>query len=352
MMLSVEEKKYYDRQLKLEGFGEAAQLKLKNARVLVIGAGGLGCPVLQYLVGAGVGFITITDHDVVSEHNLHRQILFTVDDIGKSKAIIAKEKLQKLNPHITINSSARKLEADNAINMISSYDVIIDGSDNFTTRYLVNDACVMANKPFISGSISTHTAQISVFNFEDGPTYRCLFPEPPAEGEIPTCAEAGVLGALAGIAGTMLANEAIKLITQTGKILKGELLTFDILQNSFHTFSFRLNPENKKINSIQQENIACTIVNKISVEELKKLIREGNPPAIIDIRESWEFEEFNIGGKNIPLYELTEKKSEIDITQPTVFVCGHGSRSEMALRIMENAPTMKSLEGGVEAWNK
>ena len=246
-MLSKAEIKRYARHLILPEIGEEGQLKLKQAKILVIGTGGLGCPVLHYLCAAGAGTIGIIDGDKVEESNLQRQILFSSCDVGKQKADVAKEKLSGQNPLIKITAYCQLLTANNALEVITEYDIVIDGSDNFATRYLVNDACVILNKILVFGSIFKFEGQVSVFNYQNGPTYRCLYPEPPSHGEIPNCAEAGVLGVLPGICGTLMANEVIKIITGTGKVLSGELLAFDALNMQFNFFKVVLNPENKKI---------------------------------------------------------------------------------------------------------
>lgn len=234
-MFSIEEIQRYTRQLILPEIGMAGQEKLQQARVLVIGAGGLGCPVLQYLAAAGTGCIGIADNDTVAVSNLHRQLLYNINDTGKNKALVAAEKLNLLNPFVQCQPFAQKVTDENAAALLSGYDIIIDGSDNFTTRYLVNDICVQLNKPFVSGSISGFEGQVSVYNYEGGPTYRCLFPTPSATGN---CTENGVLGVLPGIVGTYMANEVIKIICQTGTVLSGRLMVINSLHNTSQLFSF------------------------------------------------------------------------------------------------------------------
>src|ERR1035437_3341330 len=255
MKLNTEEIKRYARHLILPEIGIEGQEKLKQAKVLVVGAGGLGCPVLQYLAAAGVGTIGMVDDDVVDETNLQRQSLFSNEDIGRKKAEVAKEKLSKLNPHIILTSDPLHLTSANALEIISHYDLVIDGSDNFPTRYLVNDACVMLNKPLVFGSIFKFEGQVSVFNYKNGPTYRCLFPEPPVDS--PNCAEIGVLGVLPGIVGTIMANEALKIILCIGEVLSGKLFVLDALNFQTQVISFEKNPENLKIKSLIDYEELC-----------------------------------------------------------------------------------------------
>ena len=228
-----EEKQRYNRHIIMPEIGMDGQLKLKKASVLVIGAGGLGCPVLQYLGAAGVGRIGIVDFDKVDASNLQRQILFGVADIGKFKAEVAKERLLANNPYITVETHVTKLDSSNALSIIGEYDIVVDGSDNFATRYLVNDACVILNKPLVFGAIYKFEGQLCVFNYQNGPSYRCLFPDQPSADSIPTCSQIGVVGVLPGIVGSMQANEVIKVILEKDDVLSGRFLTIDILANSF-----------------------------------------------------------------------------------------------------------------------
>lgn len=238
-MLAKEEFKRYSRQIILEEVGYAGQEKLKAAKVLIIGAGGLGCPVVQYLTAAGVGTLGIIDDDKVDESNLHRQILYSVKDLGKNKAEVSAKKALELNPFAKALAFPEKLTTDNAIEIIKDFDIVVDGSDNFSTRYLVNDACIALNKPFVSSSVFQLEAQLSVFNYNGGPTYRCIFPEPPEN--IMNCSEAGVLGYLTGLAGTLQAGEVIKMILEKGEVLSGKLLVFDALKMEFKTIFFERN---------------------------------------------------------------------------------------------------------------
>ena len=332
--MTKEEKKRYARHIILSELGEAGQLKLKNSKVLVIGAGGLGCPVLQYLTAAGVGTIGIVDFDVVDESNLQRQVLYSIDDIGKYKAEIAKQKSSKQNPYIDLVSYVSNLTSVNALPIISEYDIVVDGTDNFATRYLVNDACVILNKPLVFGSIFKFEGQVSVFNYNDGPTYRCLYPEPPAEGEVPSCAEIGVVGVLPGVIGALMANEVIKIIVGIGDVLTGKLLMFDSLSMQFNVFDVNLDPENKKINTLIDYELFCGSINEIASEELKRKINLKEDFQLIDVREAAEYQLKNIGGLSIPLSELLKNLSKINPEMEIVVHCASGARSKKAVALL------------------
>ena len=241
MILTTSEKQQYSRHLLLDAIGEEGQLKLKNATVVVIGAGGLSCPALQYLSAAGVGRIGVVDNDVLEQSNLQRQILYTHEDIGKSKALSAVNRLRLLNPFIQFDVYQERLTKENAIRLFEPYDVIVDGTDNFPTRYLINDAAVLLNKPVVFGSIFKFNGQVAVFNYNQGPTYRCLYPSPPKASAVPNCSDVGVLGILPGIIGSFQANEVLKIILGLGNILSGQLLTFDALSMKQAIFSFQKN---------------------------------------------------------------------------------------------------------------
>ncbi|WP_029286151.1 HesA/MoeB/ThiF family protein [Pedobacter sp. R20-19] len=335
-MLKPEELKQYQRQIILPELGIAGQEKLKKASILMIGAGGVGCPVLQYLVAAGVGHIGIADNDVVDLSNLHRQILYNSLDVGKPKALTAKEKLGHLNPFVKITAYQERVILENAERLIYQYDLIIDGSDNFPTRYLINDTCVQLNKPLIFGSIFKFEGQVAVFNYQQGPNYRDLFAEAPSEGEVPNCAEIGVIGVLPGIIGTLMANEAIKVISEIGETLSGKLLTMNALDCSTNIFKI----SSRKL--IAQTPV--TIANKsiepedkeISIDLLKSWMNKiPDEVFLVDVREDYEFEEYNIGGTNIPLYELNEHISAFPVDQKLVFICQTGQRSKMAIQIVK-----------------
>ena len=349
MKLNTEEIKRYARHLILPEIGIEGQQKLKQAKVLVIGAGGLGCPVLQYLIAAGVGTIGIVDFDRVEESNLQRQILYSTGDIGKYKVEVAKEKLSKQNPFVKIITYCQLLTATNALEIISNYEIIVDGSDNFATRYLVNDACVILNKSLVFGSIFKFQGQLSVFNYKGGPTYRCLYPEPPADGEIPNCAEIGVMGVLPGIIGALQANEVIKIIVGVGEVLSGKLLTFDSLTVQFNTFDIAVNPENIKINKLIDYELFCGSIKEITAEELKQKIKLKEDFQLIDVREKTEYQIKNIGGILIPLGNLANNFDKINADKEIIVHCAGGVRSKKAVRLLMEQGFKKvySLKNGL-----
>lgn len=315
----------------------------------MIGAGGLGCPVLQYLVAAGVGEIGIVDDDVVDETNLHRQILFYHEDIGLKKAEVAAQKLRKLNPFIAIQSFVERLNSENAERIFRNYELVIDGSDNFATRYLVNDTCVALGKTLVFGSILKFEGQVSVFNYRNGTQYRDVFPDTPPEDEVPNCAEIGVIGVLPGIIGTFMANEAIKVLTGIGVVLSGKILTFNALETSLRVFHLTGAAPQIPVPSSQP---ASGKMSAITFDELSAKQQE-RPDAffLIDVREEYEFEDFNIGGTNIPLYELQDRFSEIPSDRILVFCCQSSERSKSAIRLIGSLyqGTVLYLEGGVFA---
>ncbi len=348
-MLNEREKIRYARHLVLPEIGEGGQLKLKQAKVLVIGAGGLGCPILQYLAAAGVGTIGIIDPDKVEESNLQRQILFSTEDIGMFKAEVAKRKLKALNPGVELQVYCERINVQNALDIVSKYDLVIDGSDNFPTRYLVNDACVIKGKPFVFGSIFKFEGQVSVFNYRKGPTYRCLYPEPPGEGEVPNCTEIGVLGVLPGICGTLMANEAIKMICGIGEVLSGTLLSFDTMKMEFSSFGIALDPANRKIDKLSDYELFCGVSNEISALELKSKITRGEDFQLIDVREENEYKLKNIGGILIPLASLKENLDKIHVEKEIIVHCAMGARSKKAAQILKEKGFRKvySLKNGL-----
>ncbi|WP_285058015.1 HesA/MoeB/ThiF family protein [Pedobacter ginsengisoli] len=322
------ELKRYDRQMLLPELGIEGQQKLKAASVLVIGAGGLGCPVLLYLSAAGIGHIGVIDHDLVDESNLQRQILYNTSDIGKNKAETAVAKLQLLNPHISFNSFPFKLTVDNAATIIGRYDLVVDGSDNFPTRYLVNDTCVKLGQPLVFGSLFKFEGQVSVFNFMGGPDYRSLYPEPPLAEDVPNCGESGVIGTLPGIVGTYMANETIKLIAGFGETLSGKLMTIDALNNDVRIFNLQ------KQDKLDRQANMSPVFEGITLDDLKSWRDRHEDFLLIDVREAYEYEESNIGGLNIPLYELADRLTEIPAVQRLVFYCTTGYRSKIAANLV------------------
>ena len=354
-MLSKEELKRYNRHLILPEIGIEGQEKLKHSRVLVIGAGGLGCPILQYLTAAGVGTIGIIDFDTVDETNLQRQILFDVKDIGKPKVEVAKQKLSAQNPFINFNIYNTKLTKDNALNTFNDYDIIVDGSDNFPTRYLVNDTCVISGKPLVFGSIFKFEGQVSVFNYNGGPTYRCLFPQPPAPQDAPNCSEIGVLGVLPGIIGCLQANETIKIIAGIGKPLSGKLLVFDALTLNINIIGFSAIEDNFNITElIDYEDFCATRVKEITVAELKKKLIDKEDIQIIDVREKFEYEICNLGGELIPLANIADNVDKISKAKIVIVHCHHGTRSAKAIDILIKIfpfDNLLNLKGGIHAWS-
>lgn len=357
----------YQRQLILKGFGAEAQQKLLSASVLVIGAGGLGCPLLQYLVAAGVGSIGIVDDDVVALSNLHRQVLYNVQMIGRPKAVCAVEVLQQLNPQIRFTVYNERLTNKNAVSILSAFDVVVDGSDNFATRYLVNDACVLLNKPFVYGAISQYEGQVAVFNVlqnhERSANYRDLFPHPPKEGEVLNCAEAGVLGVLPGIIGSMMANETIKLITGTGVLLANKLFTYNTLNNQTYEFELSKRIETTSlipatIEALQETDYewlcsAAADINEIDTTAFNELIA-GGKAAIVDVREKDEqpvVTEFS--HLQISLSQLQQHTAWL--TEDTIIVfCQTGKRSALAAKqltdLFGTSKKIYSLKGGIQQW--
>ena len=359
-MFTQQEITRYHRQVILPEMGMEGQQKLKNATVLVIGAGGLGCPVLQYLSAAGIGTIGIVDDDIVDESNLHRQIIYNISDIGKPKAAIAAEKLFLQNPHIKFNFFQNRLTKENALAVINDYDIVVDCSDNFPTRYLVNDACVILKKSLVFGSVYKFEGQVSVFNYKQGPTYRCLFPDPPAEAF--NCSDIGVIGVLPGIIGTLQANEVIKMITGIGMVFSGKLLIIDALSLSFNTISFTRTEENTKMDKLQDYDGLCemekeneSMIKQITVLELKNKLDKNEDLQIIDVRELYEYEICNLNGELIPLGEVSQNLHKIAVKKQVIVYCHHGTRSAIAIKyIQENTSfsNLYNLTGGIHTWAK
>jgi len=356
-MFSIKEKEQYSRHFILEKIGIEGQEKLKKSKVLVIGAGGLGCPILQYLTAAGVGTIGIVDNDTVDQSNLQRQILFSIDDIGKPKVTCAVKRLKQLNPFVTFNTYQKFLSSENALEIFENYDIIVDGSDNFQTRYLSNDAAVLTNKPLVFGAIFKFEGQVSVFNYQNGPTYRCLFPIPPTANSIPNCSDIGVLGVLPGIIGCLQANEVLKMICGLGGVLQGKLLSFNALSLQQNLLNFKKN-ETIKIDKLIDYDVFCGIKKNDSIEitssELKTELQKNNT-TLIDVRKKMEREHSNIGGLHIPLHQFQQKLDELEEFENIVIYCQVGQRSLIAAKIaLEKYPhkNIKSLTGGLESWIK
>lgn len=350
--LSKEELARYNRHIIIGEFGMDAQKKLKASRVLVVGAGGLGSPVLLYLAAAGVGTLGLIDFDAVDDSNLQRQVLFTVDDVGKSKVEAAARRLRALNPYINVEVHNARLTSANAIEIIGQYDIVADGTDNFATRYLVNDACVMLGKPNVYASIFRFEGQVAVFNYRDakgeiGPNYRDLYETPPPPGLVPNCAEAGVLGVLPGIIGSLQALEVIKVVTGVGDVLSGRLFIFDALAFEGRTISFKRNPanplngDNPTITELIDYEEFCGLktaerkVREVSAQELHRWQANGDDFQLIDVREPHEYDIVNLGALLIPLGVIEVQVEKIDRHRPVVIHCKSGGRSAKAIRTLE-----------------
>ncbi|MCC6599650.1 MAG: molybdopterin-synthase adenylyltransferase MoeB [Crocinitomicaceae bacterium] len=361
---SREELARYNRHIIIPHFGIEAQQKLKAASVLVVGSGGLGSPLLLYLAAAGVGTIGIVDFDVVDESNLQRQVLFGIEDIGKPKVLAAKARIGNLNPHVNVVTHNVQLTSKNALEIIEKYDVVADGTDNFPTRYLVNDACVLAGKPNVYASIFQFEGQVSVFNFtgndgEKGPQYRDLFPVPPPPGLVPNCAEGGVLGVLPGIIGTLQANEVLKVITGVGETLSGRFFVFDALSFDTRTLKITKRPNTPAITELIDYEQFCGVkaaerkIKEISVEEFIEWLQAPEQIQVIDVREPEEYREVNIGALLIPLASVSAQKEKILRDKKVVFHCKMGGRSAKAIRELEDQfgfDNLYNLRGGITAY--
>lgn len=331
-------KERYSRQIILAGFGPEAQEKLGRSKVLVVGAGGLGIPVLMYLNAMGVGMLGIVDNDVVSLSNLQRQVLYSEKDIGKSKVAVVQKKLRAQNSETLLTTHETFLTKENALRIIGDYDVVVDASDNFPTRYLINDACVILKKPFIYGALHGFEGQLSVFNYQGGPTYRCLFPNMPKADEVPDCNENGVLGILPGIIGNLQALEAVKVITGVGECLSGKLLLFDGLTNSVQKIKFMPKLENLQRKTLQSnyEFECSTDGQAIRAEEFMGLL-DDEQVQLIDVRTALEFTRNHLKfAINIPLSELSVRQNEIDFEKKVYIVCQSGIRSKKAIEKLQD----------------
>ncbi|MDX1407253.1 MAG: molybdopterin-synthase adenylyltransferase MoeB [Saprospiraceae bacterium] len=374
IQFSKQELERYSRHLIIPEFNIAGQRKLKAAKVLVVGTGGLGAPLLQYLTAAGVGTIGIVDFDVVDDSNLQRQVLFTVDDVGKPKVEVARQRLEKLNPHITFRTYNVALTSENALDIIKDYDVVADGTDNFPTRYLVNDACVLLGKTNVYASIFRFEGQASVFNhlYEDGsrgPNYRDLFPSPPPPGLVPSCAEGGVLGVLPGILGSLQANEVIKVITGVGETLAGRLFLFDAATFETRTLKVARDPANPisgtnpTITELIDYEAFCGIhpqnggsdhgVRGIDVHELQRRREQDDRSILIDVREPYEYDIVHINGRLIPQNSVEEHLDQIPTDVDVIVHCRSGKRSADVIKLLQSKygyQNLYNLEGGILAW--
>ena len=367
--LSREEIARYSRHLIMPEVTIAGQRRLKEGSVLLVGTGGLGSPAALYLAAAGIGRIGLVDYDVVDESNLQRQVVHDTSWIGKPKLDSAKARLNALNPHVAIETHATSLSSDNALQILKDYDVIVDGTDNFETRYLTNDACYLLKKPNVYGSIFRFEGQASVFWPDKGPCYRCLYPEPPPPGLVPSCAEGGVLGILPGVVGTIQATEALKILLGVGEPLVGRLLLYDALAMSFEELKLRRDPkcplcgENPTIKELQDYVAFCgtgrgegeEAVEEITARELKRRRDAGEALEVIDVRDPHEWEICRIPGTRlVPLGSLSEHLHEFDSSKTYVMHCKSGMRSAKAIGQLRKAGFRKllNLKGGILAWSR
>ncbi|MBC8188508.1 MAG: molybdopterin-synthase adenylyltransferase MoeB [Proteobacteria bacterium] len=362
----------YRRHLTLPEFGLEGQQKLLGSSVLLIGAGGLGCPAAQYLAAAGVGRIGIIDDDVVSASNLQRQILYATTDVGRPKVEVARERLSGLNSDVKIDTHQLRLDSSNALELFADYDVIVDGTDNFPTRYLTNDACVLLGKPNVHGSIFRFEGQASVFDASKGPCYRCLYPEPPPPGAVPSCAEGGVLGILPGTIALVQATETLKLLTGLGEPLYGRLLHYDALEMSWREFKMKKDPacpicgKEPEIRELidyegfcgmpARESSAPNEITECSAAHYAQRRDEGETMTLLDVREEHELALARIEGSHwIPLGQLEERRDELESFrgEPIIVYCHLGGRSTKAVRLLQELgfETIENLDGGIEAWS-
>jgi len=363
--LSDEELRFYGRHLILPQVGREGQRELKDSSAIVVGAGGLGAPTLLYLAAAGVGRIGIVDPDVVNASNLHRQILYDYEDEGRKKVEVAKERLEGLNPYVTIETYDTRLTRDNALDILGDYDVVLDGTDNFPTRYLTNDACVLLDKPNVHASIFRFEGQASVFWADEGPCYRCLYPEPPPPGLVPNCAEGGVLGVLPGTLGVLQATEAVKILLDEGEPLTGRLVLYNAMEGSFDEVEITADPacpvcgEDPEVTELVDYEEFCGINEQqqamedteYTVEELAERL-DDDGLHVLDVREDWERDIVKIeGSEHIPLDDLPDRVSDVPAEKDVVVYCKSGGRSAKATEFLRSVGlNAYNLEGGTDAW--
>lgn len=362
--LSSGERQRYSRHLILPEVGVEGQRKLKGSSVLVIGAGGLGSPIILYLAAAGVGTIGIVDFDQIDVSNLQRQVLYSTSDVSKSKVETASRRARELNPEVTIVEHNAEVNRQNVMQLLQPYDVIADGSDNFATRYLVNDACILAKKPNVHGAIHRFEGQASVFAKDGAPCYRCIFPEPPTAGAVLNCAEAGVLGVLPGIIGTIQATECIKLLLSIGTTLAGRLLLIDALDMQFRTVNLKRDPKCtacgdqpsiKSITDSPSAEASCGSINNMTAVDLARYMTNQKDLVLLDVREQNEFEYSHLGqAMHIPLNRLSERIKELPENKEIVVYCRSGTRSRRAAEILQSAgiKNVRNLQGGIRAWQR
>jgi molybdopterin/thiamine biosynthesis adenylyltransferase/rhodanese-related sulfurtransferase len=373
-LLSPDELQRYHRHLILPTVGEEGQRRLKAARVLLVGAGGLGSPAALYLAAAGVGHLGIVDADQVELSNLQRQVLHGTSDVGRAKVSSARERLRDLNPHVSVATYHTRLTSANALELLRDYDVVVDGSDNFPTRYLISDACVLLGIPNVYGSIARFEGQASVFGVDGGPCYRCLFPEPPSPGLVPDCADGGVFGVLPGMIGVIQATETIKLLARLGEPLVGRLLLVDALRMNFRTIGLERNPGcpacgTGELTSLTDYDAFCGVPaveptptleleddwsDEITPLRLAARLRNGNPPAMVDVREPYEWAIGRIpGARLVPLDSLPQAVPSLDRDAELVVYCHHGVRSAAAVTWLRDQgfARVRNLVGGIDRWS-
>lgn len=349
----------YDRQERLKGFGAGGQALLRQSRILVVGAGGLGVPVCQYLNAMGVGTLGIVDGDTVEASNLHRQPLYDPGDIGKSKVGVLAGKLRSQNPDTRIATHATFLQPGNALQLLESYDLVVDATDRIPTRYLLDDACAIRGIPWVYGALHGFEGQLSVFNYEGGPTYRCLFPQAPRPGEIPDCNQMGTLGVLPGVIGTLQALEAVKVVCGLGDILSGKLLLFNALDQQSRQIRFNRAQEDaeRQLHSASSYlSGSCGQGGSISVAQYREILRDGTPHILVDVREAYEFRSFHIPGSlNIPLPDLEQELGNLEGPEPVYLICETGSRSAQGYQKVKGIlgrPAVHWIAGGVRDMNR
>jgi len=365
--LSRDELVRYSRHLLIPEVGVEGQKRLKQSSALIIGAGGLGSPLAQYLAAAGVGRIGIVDFDTIDLSNLQRQTLYTTDQVGQSKAEMAQRRLEAMNPNVRVEVHRERLTSANALELVKRYDVVVDGTDNFPTRYLVNDACVLAGKPNVYASIYRFEGQVSVFWAAKGPCYRCLYPTPPPPGLVPSCAEGGVLGVLPGIVGSLQANEALKVLLRIGEPLIGRLLLFDALDANFVTVKLRKNPDcvvcgpKPTVTTLIDYEDFCGLGSSatdeflVAPQEVKHRLERHEDFVLLDVREPFEYELAHIpGSRLVPMNEVPKRLGELDPAKETIVHCHHGGRAMQVAGFLRSKgfQRVRVMDGGIAAWSE
>jgi sulfur-carrier protein adenylyltransferase/sulfurtransferase len=345
--LSQDETNRYSRQIRLSEVGIEGQKKIKGSSILVIGAGALGCPVLQYLTAAGVGILGIVDNDWVDESNLNRQVLYSLKDIGKPKPLAAKERLKLLNPEVNLKTHFIRLDKESALKIISEYDIIVDCTDNFATRYLINDACVILNKPLVYGAIHKFSGQVMVLNYKYGPTLRCLYPEPPHPLEDPVCEEFGVVGSVPGIIGSMQATEVLKIIIGLDGVLSGKIFMIDTLNFNTYVSSFERNPDLSNVTELGEYEDSSLFDNKtvkeISAVTLKKMLSKSQGIVVVDLRDKEDNADIGFKTISIPYYDVSQKIRFFSGKDAIVFYCRSGSRSTNVINYLQELYEWQNL---------